>query len=342
MNTNTDNENERSHSHLESPQQYNIQSLLYVTSLIASGLALLPSSIFLSTTVICIWGVCFWTIRNGFLPKNPILALIAITILVLLFLPTTHVIRPYHLHISCSNNLRQLGLAMLNYESAYREFPEAARMRSGQLMSWRVAILPYIEQDAIYNQYDFSKPWDSPANLPIAEQAIDGFECPCDFQSPKTPYKLVTGKGTAFDGISPPTLAKITDGLHNTIIIIEDHSDFVYWSQPEDIDIEKAVEDICSLKPEDCIHRWHGFFYDTCFAMNVCFADGSVGIIGCNADPDLLRSVFLCNDGKPVAIKNRTIGDKVYIKHWDRIITAFIYGILIVLPAGFLLKKSKP
>ena len=82
--------------------------------------------------------------------------------------------------IVCSNNMRLLLLAMHNYETANREFPEATELDdAGKPMhSWRVKILPYIEQQALYDQYDFSQPWDSPTNIKLLDQMPDCFCCP--------------------------------------------------------------------------------------------------------------------------------------------------------------------
>ena len=66
----------------------------------------------------------------------------------------------------CVNNLKQLGLAFHNYLSANNAFPKAAitDKQGKPLLSWRVAILPYIDQRDLYNKFKLDKPWDSPHN----------------------------------------------------------------------------------------------------------------------------------------------------------------------------------
>src|SRR5262245_66359 len=66
----------------------------------------------------------------------------------------------------CKNNLKQIALALLNYESRYGTFPPAyVADESGKPMhSWRVLILPDLDQQALYNDYNFSEPWDGPNN----------------------------------------------------------------------------------------------------------------------------------------------------------------------------------
>src|SRR5262245_18711959 len=64
------------------------------------------------------------------------------------------------------NNLKQLALAFHNHLAAYKYFPAAAAFSKGKkpLLSWRVAILPYIEQQALYKDFKLDEPWDSPLN----------------------------------------------------------------------------------------------------------------------------------------------------------------------------------
>ncbi|HET6575825.1 MAG TPA: sigma-70 family RNA polymerase sigma factor, partial [Fimbriiglobus sp.] len=99
------------------------------------------------------------------------------------------------------NNLKQIMLAIHNYHDAYGYFPSDIRDKTGKpLLSWRVAILPYIEQDNLYRQFKLDEPWDSEHNLKLLAQMPNfyrvGFE-------PKgathTYYQMFTGPGTLFD-----------------------------------------------------------------------------------------------------------------------------------------------
>src|SRR5262249_34008276 len=64
------------------------------------------------------------------------------------------------------NNLKLIGLAFHNYLSTYGVFPASASFKKGKkpLLSWRVAILPFIEQEALYKKFKLDEPWDSPHN----------------------------------------------------------------------------------------------------------------------------------------------------------------------------------
>ena len=99
------------------------------------------------------------------------------------------------------NNMKQICLAMLNYEATYQSFPPAAIEKDGKpLLSWRVAILPFLEEDALYKQFHLDEPWDSPHNLEVAKKMPSVFQSPDSPSDGKTRVMLFTGKGAAFDG----------------------------------------------------------------------------------------------------------------------------------------------
>ena len=148
------------------------------------------------------------------------------------------------------NNLRQIALAMHNYESAYQRFPPASGNTSRGIPfqvnhppingkhphSWRIAILPFIEQNEIYNRYKFDEPWDSPHNSKVTAVMPDVFRHPSQPRDSRNScYYLVVGDKTMF----PPdgrkiSFEQISDGTSNTIMIVEAKRD-VHWAKPDDI-----------------------------------------------------------------------------------------------------------
>jgi hypothetical protein len=132
------------------------------------------------------------------------------------------------------NNLKQLALAMHNFESAIGRLPGDVTLEGDKptAWSWRVQILPYVEQDLIYKQLDFTKSWDDPANLKL----LEGFEMPKVFELPgreapkgHTYYRIFSlpknSKATVRpffkEGERGPNLAGILDGTSNTFMIVE-------------------------------------------------------------------------------------------------------------------------
>ena len=82
----------------------------------------------------------------------------------------------------CMNKLKQIGLAIHNYHDKYKCFPPAVSTDNlgKPMMSWRVAILPGLEETALFSQYDSTQPWDSPQNLALGKTALEEFRCPSD------------------------------------------------------------------------------------------------------------------------------------------------------------------
>jgi type II secretory pathway pseudopilin PulG len=140
------------------------------------------------------------------------------------------------------NNLKQIGLAMHNYESTHGTFPPAAicDKKGKKLLSWRVAILPYIEQDNVYKLFKLDEPWDSEHNKPLGQIAIKTYVDPradLDGKLNHTHYKVFTGNGAAFDTLLGRKFAQITDGLSNTVMVVA-AGEAVPWSKPDDFEFD--------------------------------------------------------------------------------------------------------
>src|SRR5438105_1376638 len=88
-----------------------------------------------------------------------------------LLLPLVSSARPAARRNACGNNMKQIELALLNYHDANKSFPPAyvADAEGKPMHSWRVLILPYLERNDLYQQYDFNEPWNGPHNSRLAE-----------------------------------------------------------------------------------------------------------------------------------------------------------------------------
>jgi Protein of unknown function (DUF1559) len=148
-----------------------------------------------------------------------------------------------------SNNLKQIGLAIHNYEAANGVVPADIVDKDGTpILSWRVLILPYIEQEPLYNLFKLDEPWNGPNNSKLLEQMPKVYESPRVSVKKKgyTPYLGFSGKNAFFQpGKRQLTLAGIADGCSNTIMIIE-NSNAAPWTKPVDIavDPKKDLPDI--------------------------------------------------------------------------------------------------
>jgi hypothetical protein len=142
------------------------------------------------------------------------------------------------------NNLKQLALGMHNFESTFGNLP--GDVHGGEkppAWGWRLHVLPYLEQGPIYNKLDLRKPWDDPANLKV----LQDMPMPKVFEHPGRPapkghtyfriFSLPKGaKGTDLplfeEGKRGPKLTDVTDGLSNTLMIVE-AGEAVPWYKPD-------------------------------------------------------------------------------------------------------------
>src|SRR5205814_7143349 len=112
------------------------------------------------------------------------------------------------------------------------------------LLSWRVAILPYIEQDQLYKQFKLDEPWDSDHNKKLLDKMPKTFEIPEAKAKPgHTFYQVFTGPETVFPLDATKKLrfpASFTDGTSNTLAIVE-AANPVPWTKPEDIPLTEQL-----------------------------------------------------------------------------------------------------
>ncbi|HXY34981.1 MAG TPA: M56 family metallopeptidase [Planctomycetaceae bacterium] len=187
------------------------------------------------------------------------------------------------------NQLKQLALAMHNYHDVYQHFPPAVVIGpDGKTPhSWRVELLPFLEQSQLYNQYRMNEPWDSPHNKQILRQIPDVFQSP--FEDPASldsSYYVLVGPGTVFEGPQGIKIADITDGTSNTLMIVEAKRS-IPWTKPEDIPFD----------PKKPLPELGGFVKGQFLAA---MADGSAHTFKTEGIKDQLKWLIMRNDGQVV------------------------------------------
>ncbi len=193
--------------------------------------------------------------------------------------------------ISSTCRLKQLALAMHNYHDTNGSLPaEAIRDEQGRpLLSWRVAILPFIEQKELYDQFKLDEPWDSPNNIKLLPRMPKTYEAvygdDAGNAQHKTHYRVFHGKGTAFEGPKGLTLKDLTKGPSYVILVVE-AADAVPWTQPDELEyaddkpLPKLAASWCSK----------GSFL-------AGMGDGSVRPFSPNVSEQTLRACIVRNDG---------------------------------------------
>jgi len=209
-----------------------------------------------------------------------------------MMLPAVQKVREASQRISSMNNLKQIALAMANYEATFGAFPAAAicdKKTGKPLLSWRVAILQYIEEEALYKQFKLDEPWDSEHNLKLAKNMPKVYFHP-KANKPgdnKTHYRLFFGKGAAFElnkGYSMGAISNM-DGLSNTLMVVE-AEDPVVWTNPNELafDPTKALPKMLSIDGK----------------FSAAYCDGSVRTFKMPIDQEILKLLIQRNDGKPI------------------------------------------
>ncbi|MEZ6089760.1 MAG: DUF1559 domain-containing protein [Pirellulaceae bacterium] len=115
--------------------------------------------------------------RNGFTLVELLVVIAIIGILVGLLLPAVQAAREAARRMECSNNLKQLGLALHNYHDTFKAFPAVA-MPYTEGLSLQVALMPYFEQQNLFDQFIVNQAWDSTNNLPLTREINDALLCP--------------------------------------------------------------------------------------------------------------------------------------------------------------------
>ena len=169
------------------------------------------------------------------------------------------------------NNLKQIGLSVHNYMSAYNQFPfPGISAPKGQPLgglpnpqpnlSWRVAILPFIEQQNLYNQFNMDEPWDSDHNkklIPLMPKIYAPYG-KSDAPKGHTHLRMFNSPGTF--GLAK-SFADITDGTSNSIMVVES-SELVPWTKPDDFPLDpkkpKAKLGLHGGKMNVGARRWVG------------------------------------------------------------------------------------
>jgi type II secretory pathway pseudopilin PulG len=214
--------------------------------------------------------------------------LICIGILIALLLPAVQAARTAARRMQSSNNLKQIGLALHMYHDTYKSLPPAYTVDAdgNRLHSWRVLILPYLEQTALYEQIDLSKPWDSSENSQFHSQVPVVYISPLALRTPETnshtSYVAIEGPGAGWEGSKYLTFSEFTKGLSAVAMVAEIPMEkSVCWMSPNDISPEKFLEE--SVNSQSVARS-------TTVSGMVLIADGSVQNLREVSQPETLQS----------------------------------------------------
>lgn len=191
------------------------------------------------------------------------------------------------------SNLRKIVAALNAYASDHGTYPPSVMTVGRNKHSWRVLILPYLQENQLYDQYDLEQPWDSETNMAVA------YQFPAVFQNQRLPrtdavqhsdYFLVTGPGTLFPSSGPLSPTDVTDDPGQTLLLVEARSMGNWgsvWTEPIDFNVESlSVKGFNEL----------GGVLENGFAAGT--VDGKGHFISKSTEPAVISALFTANGGE--------------------------------------------
>ncbi|MDR2116672.1 MAG: DUF1559 domain-containing protein [Planctomycetaceae bacterium] len=208
--------------------------------------------------------------------------------------------------MQCMNKLKQIALGIHNYHDTHGTLPPLYTVdKDGKpLHSWRVLILPFIEQVALYQQIRHNEPWDSEYNKQFHNVVVNTYCCPVNPLVRQIPgaccYSVIAGEGfipaKKAGTQTSETFARIVDGTSNTLAVVEVKTPFCWMDPTADVTLEELLKGI--NKKEGRV----GSFHVNPDGIYVAFFDGSCRFLSSNISKELLKALGTCAGGESVTI----------------------------------------
>lgn len=211
--------------------------------------------------------------------------------------------REHYRFMQCTNNLKQIGVAMDSYHEKYGCFPPAfiSDKNGKPIHSWRVLILPFLNQQALYAQYRFDEPWNGPHNAALTDSIPKCYRCPTEGESDTshTSYAMIVGPHAVSDGPTPRRIDEIKNGTSNVIMIAECAGVGINWLEPRDLRTDEMSFRVIhpntpSLPVPSDISSCHNGL------ANALFCDGSVRSLPTTISTKMLEVLTTIDGGELV------------------------------------------
>lgn len=273
--------------------------------------------IYLAVTLVTLGGmiVLRWRagrpLNNNWAMWGTILPITFLALSMMFFVPICGLVNVAALRTQSSRNLKQIALGSWDYQAKHGHLPAASisDSKGTPLLSWRVAILPFLDEEELYRQFNLDEPWDSPWNIGLLKRMPDVYHTPLqpgEMAPPHTTfYQVFVGPGTAFQpGAKLQIPRDFPDGAQNVILIVEAGNP-VPWTKPEDLkyDPKGPVPALGAFRREKGRFPWRGGEGTGSVGLALC--DGTVRLFswpGVGLSEEILRKIIGRNDGPPPVV----------------------------------------
>lgn len=333
---------------------FRLWTIFYVFALVAAALATFgPGGIVAAAIVLGFWAWVFYAPKRQIGLLGILIVVIVLAMFVALLLPAVQSARGAARRAQCANNLKQISLAILTYENAKGKLPPAYLADDSGMPthSWRVLILPYLEELVLYQKYNFNEPWDGPNNSKLVGLIPEVYRCPSQADekagnSTKTNYFVAVGPETAFPGGTGRSIRTITDGTSHTITVFESSGLSVNWMDPRDVTLDEAIALLTTKPRSGHMQVEDGFltttYYETSY-RNVAYCDGHVTWMGQLKDADLAKALFtvagreaIPNEWEETYVPPKT----TTVVKWGKVWSLSVFIIVSLLPVAWVGRRG--
>ena len=229
-----------------------------------------------------------------------------------LMLPAVQAARQAARKAVSMNNLKQIGLAMLTWHNSYAAFPAAYSINQDdkKLLSWRVHLLPFVEQAALYRQFRLDEPWDSEHNKKLIPLMPAVFRSPLSASAPgTTTYRTIMLPGGA-GAMSSPKKARMSQMIRNSKVFMQGNSlrDIQDGSSRTILAVEVGdSQAIAWTRPDELVYsdktNLAGWGAESQKNFATLFCDGSIRMLSRQIQREDLKALLTRSGGETVSPK---------------------------------------
>ncbi|HEX5104688.1 MAG TPA: DUF1559 domain-containing protein [Pirellulaceae bacterium] len=195
----------------------------------------------------------------------------------------------------CQHLLKQIAVSLHAYHDNFGCFPPAyiADSTGRPMHSWRVLLLPYMEEKPLYDQYRFDEPWDGPHNRRLASAIVRTYCGAADHAGPRsteTDYVAIVGPRTMWPEEGSVAIGDLEDGPAQVVAVVEVHNSGIHWMEPRDLHANQ-------MAPKINAPRGQGISSEHAGGAYAATADGAVRFLKDDTPADVLRSWIQIDDG---------------------------------------------